>query len=90
MHMLVDFSVHIQFRESLFGERFPHFFLLQASRIVSIWFSLGSIKVCLLGDEIRNAFLALGAWLEASTKPHRLFVFKAAQTKQVYYLNQFR
>ncbi len=82
--MLVDLRVHVDFLECLFGEGPPDFLFLEAPRVVLILLPLGTIEICLLSDEIRDASTAirgLGASsFEASAEPECLLVLKAAQT----------
>ena len=92
--MLVDLRISVDFLECLFREGFPDFLFLQAPRVVLIWLPLGTIEICLLSHEIRNASTTIRglctSCFKASAEPESLLVLIAAQTKQVYYLKNIK
>ena len=84
MHMLVDLRISVYFLECLFCEGPPNFFLLEAPRVVLIWLPLGTIEICLLSHEVRNASATIrhlcSSGFKASAKAESLLVLIAAQT----------
>ena len=84
MHMLVDLRISVDFLECLFCEGLPDFLFLQAPRVVLIRLPLGTIEICLLSHEVRNASATIRhlctSCFKASSKAESLLVLIAAQT----------